>query len=225
MSTRNQASQAETPKRAAAAPVRFNKRYFQGIIAERGKTQREVAAAMELDPSALSLIFSAQRKLQLDEAAELARLLDLPLTEVFKNAGIEPPKTHAVALRGWIDAQGETHFFSERGGGLVDCPIELPEGAMAFQARTAMSKLEHWDGWLFFVPPPVVAGAGSKEADAVSGAMNRLTIAKLMNGGAVLGYLKKGYTRGRYSLYLGDQVVQDAQLEWAVPVKLAMAVE
>lgn len=220
MATKSSAPQAVSSK--GAAPVRFNKRYFQGIIADRGKTQREVAAAMKLDPSALSLVFSEQRKLQLDEAAELARLLDLPLAEVFKNAGIEPPKAHAVALRGWIDAQAEVHFFAERGGGLVDCPVELPEGAMAFQARTAMSKLEHLDGWLFFAPPPVT---GSKGADAVSGAMNRLSIAKLVGGVTALGYLKKGYTRGRYSLYLGDQVVQDAQLEWAVPVKLAMAVE
>ena len=218
MPIRSQVRQAAPAKREA----QFNKRYFQTVIAERGKTQREVAAAMDLDPSALSLIFSEQRKLQLDEAAELARLLDLPLTEVFKNAGIEPPKTHAVALRGWIDAQAEVHFFSERGGGTVDCPVDMPEGAMAFQARTAMSKLEHWDGWLFFVPPPVT---GTRDVDVVASAMNRLSIARLVGGVTALGYLKKGYTRGRYSLYLGDQVIQDAQIEWAVPVKLTMTVE
>jgi len=36
---------------------------------------------------------------------------------------------------------------------------------------------------------------------------------------ACLGISKRGYERGRFSMYIGDRVVSDAAIDWAVPVK------
>lgn len=215
MSTRTHSQPENQP-----APPRINKRYFQAAMQDRGKIQRELAVEMDLDPSALSLIFSGKRKMQMDEAVSLARLLDLPLKEVFRNAGIEPPRHHAVPLRGWVDAHAEIHFFAERAGGVVDCPIDMPDDAMAFQCRTPMSGLEYLDGWLMFVPPPTTG-----KTDGYADALNRLSVVKLEGGVTMLGYLKRGYTAGRYSIHMGGSSVQDARVEWAVPVKLAMMAE
>jgi len=148
--------------------------------------------------------------MRLDEAASIARLLGVPMSDVVENAGITAPPQNRVRLRGWVDATGEVHCLGEQGG-VVDCPIPMPENSMAYQCRTAMSPLEYMDGWMLYMPPPVNGVA----ADA----LNKLALAKTVDGMGLLGYLKRGYERGRFSMYIGDRVVSDAAIDWAVPVK------
>lgn len=199
------------PKRA-----KINKPFFQGAIAEKGTTQRRLAMDMGLDPSALSLVFSGRRQMKLLEAASISRLLGIPLSEVLCNAGIDPPKANAVPLRGFVDNHGEVHML-DKPEGIVDCPVEMPEGALAIQCRTAMSGLEFMDGWLLFLPPPASNGSA-----VAPDAVGRLCIVKKESGLTLLGYLKRGYQAGKFNVHVGDAVASNVKVEWAVPIKLAL---
>lgn len=59
-----------------------NKRYFSDLMKDRKVSLREVARRMEVWPAALSRSLDDKRKMQMEEAVQLARILSVPLAEV-----------------------------------------------------------------------------------------------------------------------------------------------
>lgn len=62
----------------------IDKRWFVEKIADKGLSQRRLAKLMDLDPSAITHIFSGKRKLQLSEAQQMSRCLGVPVDEVLQ---------------------------------------------------------------------------------------------------------------------------------------------
>lgn len=65
-----------------------DKAWFEDQLRNNQISARQLAKKMELDPSALSLIFSGQRRMKNEEAAALALHLNVPLADVLSHAGV-----------------------------------------------------------------------------------------------------------------------------------------
>lgn len=194
----------------------INTRWFQDRLADRRISQRGLAKKLGLDAAAVSLMFRGKRRMQMHEAADVARLLGVSLDEVLAHAGVRPPRMESefseltVPLVYWMDGQGEMHSIEP--GERVEITAVLPEDVVACQCRTAMSELEHMDRWLLFFQAPLKSGV-------VPGAVGRYSVMRLQGGVMTAGYLREGYRRGTYAIH-GPMNLIDAQVEWAAPVVL-----
>lgn len=54
------------------------------LIKEKGLTQKDIAEALQLTQSAVSKLLSGQRRLTVDRALTLARLLDVSVEELIE---------------------------------------------------------------------------------------------------------------------------------------------
>ncbi|MFN7609908.1 MAG: helix-turn-helix domain-containing protein, partial [bacterium] len=125
--------------------------WFQERLRERDVSQRRLAKMLSLDPSALSLMFRGRRKMTTVEAAELSRILGVPLDEVMLHAGAtgaQPVTT--IPLVYSIDDQGELH--AKRPGERVHALGDLPEAAVAARNEDRHSAYFGWT--YFYVPRP-----------------------------------------------------------------------
>jgi transcriptional regulator with XRE-family HTH domain len=191
-------------------------RWFQNLLADRRISQRGLAKKLGLDAAAVSLMFRGKRRMQMHEAADVARLLGVSLDEVLAHAGITPPRTESefseltVPLVYWMDGQGEMHAMDP--GERIEIRSALPEDVIACQCRTAMSQIEHMDRWVLIFQAPLKNGVSP---DAVG----RYAVMRLRGGVMTAGYLRPGYRPGTYAVH-GPINLMDATVEWATPVVL-----
>jgi transcriptional regulator with XRE-family HTH domain len=192
-------------------------RWFQNLLADRRMSQRGLAKKLGLDPAAVSLMFRGKRRMQMHEAAEVARLLGVTMDEVMEHAGIRAPAgghvdllERSVPLVYWMDGSGEMHAVDP--GERVEITATMPDDVVACQCRTAMSQIEHMDRWLLFFRAPTSSGV---QADAVG----RYCVMRLRGGVMTAGYLRPGYKRGTYAVH-GPMNLIDATVEWATPIVL-----
>jgi transcriptional regulator with XRE-family HTH domain len=191
-------------------------RWFQNLLADRRISQRGLAKKLGLDAAAVSLMFRGKRRMQMHEAADVARLLGVSLDEVLEHAGIRPPRTESefsdltVPLVYYMDGQGEMHAMEP--GERIEIKSALPDDVIACQCRTAMSQLEHMDRWVLFFQAPLRDGVQPE-------AVGRYAVMRLRGGVMTAGYLRPGYTRGTYAIH-GPMNIVDARVEWAAPVVL-----
>jgi transcriptional regulator with XRE-family HTH domain len=194
--------------------MHIDTQYFRNLLSDRRMSQRGLAKRLGLDPAAVSLMFRGKRRMQMHEAADVARLLGVPLDEVLAHAGIRSPLTppdiedHSVPLVYWMDGHGELHALDP--GQTVHMRAVLPEDSIACQCRTAMSQLEHMDRWLLVFRAPTTTGV---QPDAVG----KFAVMRLRGGVMTAGHLRPGYSPGTYSVHGANQMI-DAQVEWATPV-------
>lgn len=154
--------------------------------------------------------------MQMTEAADIARLLGVPIDEVMRHAGIEAPGDESeitdlsVPLVYWIDGHCEMHALDA--GERVKIAAALPDDVIAAQCRTAMSPMEHMDRWLLFFEAP-------KRTGIRPDALGKYSVARLVGGMMTIGYLRPGYSAGKHALHRGTSITE-AEVEWATPVLL-----
>jgi transcriptional regulator with XRE-family HTH domain len=191
-------------------------RWFQNLLADRRISQRGLAKKLGLDAAAVSLMFRGKRRMQMHEAADVARLLGVSLDEVLEHAGIRAPMgelaldDRTVPLVYYMDGQGEMHAMEP--GERIEIKSALPEDVIACQCRTAMSAIEHMDRWVLFFQAPTKNGVKPE-------AVGRYAIVRLRNGVTTVGYLRPGYRPNTYAIH-GPMNIMEAQVEWATPVVL-----
>lgn len=66
-----------------------NRDFFNKRLVEMNMSQRALARIMDMDVASLNRTLNGLRKCGLDEAVALARHLELPLSTVAKNLGVE----------------------------------------------------------------------------------------------------------------------------------------
>lgn len=190
-------------------------RWFQDLLTDRRLSQRRLAREIGIDPSAVSLMFRGKRRMQMAEAAQVSRLLGVPLDDVIRHAGIHTdtfaPSEIAelsVPLVYMVDGHAELHSLDA--GQRVEVKAALPDDVIAAQCRTAMTPLEHMDRWLLLFSAPTRSGI---QADAIG----RYSVMRLPGGMMTIGYIRPGYERGKYAIHRGASVTE-AAIEWATPV-------
>lgn len=149
--------------------------------------------------------------MKMTEAAEIGRLLGRPASEVMAAAGVKIDGVKAVPLMGYVDQSGESVPFQGNPTAKVPHPgSEYPAELYAVQIRNSG---HYMDGWLIYAEPP----AGNVvQPDAIG----RLSMCKLTNGVKYLASPTRGYAKGTWNLDGPITHIQDAQLDWAVPILL-----
>lgn len=181
--------------------------WFAKQLEASGLSQRSLARLMHTDHSTLSRLFHGKQEMRIPEATEIARYLNVPVSEVLKHAGLPVDDGRSVPVIGYLDAEAEAHMGeSDR---RIDAPMDLPSGASALVWRTSCTPLEMLDGLVLFIgkPGPVTAEH-----------LNRWCVVGMSGGCSMFRYVKRGYRPGRYNLLLTFSVnMEDVALDWAAP--------
>lgn len=186
--------------------VEVNKRYFESLMLGKELSLRGLANRMGMSHSQLSLTFSGVRKMQLDEAAQLASIFGEPLHRIVENAGVSVRTihNHRVSVIGAMQGDGTVTPTPEGAVERTTAPERVPEEGVAIQARTAGSTLDWLDGWIFFCDRPNGVDPS---------AFGRFAYCRIKGGPAVMAGVRRGYQDGTFNLrgtFVADNVALDA---------------
>lgn len=190
-------------KGAGGGGATINKRWFQNLFADKQTNQRAIAKALGLHAPALTRVLNGERRLQMSEAIDLARALDVPLDDVLVNAGLEPAhSTGAITaeIRGVVNADSTV----DAAKGRIKS-VEAPaEGYTALTYGTL--------GWTMFYRP-----SSSVSPDAIG----RLALVKSPREGSPrIAIVGRGSRPSVYDLTdpFTQDVVRDVPLTSASPI-------
>lgn len=190
-----------------------NKGYFLDLMKGRRLSMRGLAKRMGMQHSQLSLTLSGQRKLALDEAAQLSDIFGVPIHEIVVNmgVGVRPVSGRRVSVMGFVGRDGVVTMNPPEAIERTDAPANMPDNCVAIQCRTADTPLSWMDGFVLF----------SKKPDTLDAeATGRFCLARIKNGPVVAATVKRGYREGTYNLS-GPHQSENEILDWATPFVLA----
>ena len=189
---------------------RVNRKYFEELRAEHGLSLRALAKLMGMTHSQLSAIFNGDRKMQLNEAAQLSQVFGQPIYSIIENAGVfvQPVGARRAKVVGAVLGDGSVEALPDSAGYRTAAPDHLPSRAVAIQMRTAGTEIGWMDGAILFCAEPSGIDVS---------ALLRLCLVQISGGPLVLGVVGRGYTPGTYSL-TGPHRQQDVKIEWASPI-------
>lgn len=189
-----------------------NRRYFEGLLEGKRMSLRGLAKLMGVSHSQLSLTFSGDRRLQLDEAAQLSTIFSVPLHKIVEAAGVtvHSMAAHRVSVVGFMNGDGTVTMYDdtvER----TTAPEGVPMDGIAVQARTSGTALDWLDAAVMFCPKP------NGIDPSITG---RLALAKIKDGPTIVGGIRRGYRDNTYAVR-GPYVDESVRLEWATPVLIS----
>lgn len=181
--------------------------WFQGLIKDKGFSQRGLAKMIPMDHAALSLMLNGKRKMSVSEAGTLAQLLGVPVGEVLSRAGVAVSAgERSIPVRGMVAAGGALR--TSDAAKTVAAPQDMHEGATAIRVN---SPGQPHHGWVLFYYP-----AREVQADAIG----RLSVVSLDDGRVMTGFLARGFDEGQYTITpLFGPAIEDVRLASATPVR------
>ena len=190
-----------------------DKAWFKARIEARGTSMRRIAAAMGVDVSAVSNMFSGVRRITLKDAEQLAVELGVPFEDVIKHAGVSPPGdvTRMVRVVGAADGDGVIRPLGEVEGKLprhMARPGGLAEDAQCIVISAPGSR---WDRCVaYYVPSAGIAAE----------AIGRISVIQAQGGTRVIGMISRALTAGHWTVRSLDglQLIADARVIDAAPV-------
>jgi transcriptional regulator with XRE-family HTH domain len=184
----------------------MNTEWFRDVLAQKKLSQRRLAALMELDPAAVSLMLRGHRRMTPEEAHQMGIILGVKTTEILRQAGIAvSDDVRHVKVTGHVDKDSVVTLFPRRTYDKVVGPADCPEGTYALQMRAASQPI---DGWMVFVSP---------SEDDPRAHVGQMCCVALDNGEHVVAFLQRGYRSGTFNLVRqsGDVLRTDAAVVWA----------
>ena len=168
--------------------VVFNSQWFKGKLADLNIKQSELADKLSIDPAGVSLMLRGRRKIRIEEAGVIAKILSVPVEDVLRHAGVDTEviQDHMTPVVGWIDIDGRIHEDGVEGAKHVVRPAELDFTGLAlrYQCDGAM------DGALVYFHP----GEGIEPSS-----IGRAAVVETKDGQKLLRTIKRGYDRGMFS--------------------------
>lgn len=200
--------------------VVINKKWFKDQLEEREISLRSLARQMNMDPSALSRMLSGQRKMQIEEAREIAHFLRLPVSEVLRHAGV------SVDLGGGAARVTFAAVISGNGGiDRLPSPKPLPE-AVVSRAEAAISRhpaaqivaaqVRAMDGPLAMWDDAVVLFAVTDRVEPE--AIGVLSVCRMMNGDQEMVRVLRSRKTGEATVQSADGETREVTLDTASPV-------
>lgn len=183
-------------------------------------SQAALGRTLGVDAATVSLMLRGFRKITLEDAAAIARVLGRPVDEVLKHAGVNLTGLNGkstVPVVGWIDGYSEVRFEVPRGEKRVERPPLLSPDAAALRVMAAMTPMEAKDGWVLYFEPIV----GGIATHSVSDIVGRLSVVKVAGGPCLVKNIRRGYDPGTFQLLSCDGSVHTdgARLEWGTPIR------
>lgn len=207
-----------SPGPQLGAPLKPNYRWFKAALADRQISQRELARQLEMEPSGLNRRLRGYVRLQLADAAKIAKLLEVPVAEVLNNAGLPANSevvTHGgknVPIIGWVDKDFVLHEGAPKGSPkTVEAPPVPLAGLAAVRFVTAASEAAAFDGAIAYFRPG---------KDVPAEALGKMCVVTTGTGAVRVCVVRRGYARGRYNLAppVGGRVDEGVIVEGAAPV-------
>lgn len=190
--------------------MQVDRRYFEGLMRDKDMSLRALAKRMGLGHSQLSLTFSGDRRLQLDEAIQLSSIFGVPLARIVQAMGIQaaPVGDLRITVAGGVIGDGTVLLHDRAATERTDAPPGVPEDGLAVQFRTAGTPLEWLDATVMFCAKP----------DGISpSALGRLCLVQIKDGPMAVASVRRGYVENSYNLS-GPYTRDSARLEWCTPV-------
>jgi hypothetical protein len=193
-------------------------KWFRDRMQDRELNQTKVATLIGwADRSTMSKVMAGSRQLHPQEAADMARILGVPLADVLRHAGVTVPKetTAQVPLVGTADERGIVAPGVE-GSKRIERPLAGATELVAVRIRAARTPFNGWAA--FFVP------SSRLEPDAVG----RLAVVQPRNAkgkARYLGVLERGADRDQWQvtplsgpIAVKPHTIDKTAVEWAAPV-------
>ena len=187
-----------------------NRRYFDSLMQGKDLSLRGLAKRMGMSHSQLSLTFSGDRKMQLDEAAQLSSIFGEPLHRIVEAAGVvvQNFNTQRISVIGAMQGDGTVAIHEEGVIERTHAPEGLPEDSIAIQVRTSSSTLDWLDGTVFFCAHP---------NGVDSAILGRFSYCQIKDGPACMAAVRRGYKDGTFNLR-GPYNADSVALTFATPV-------
>lgn len=201
-------AKVETAAKKAQIRPLINARWFRERMAAVGLEQQEIARHWQVPPSSVSKTFAGKRRMQIQEATDLARLLSVSLDEVMLHAGIRPPDIRgerSVPVVGWVDGTLTVHHEPPKGAKYAPCPpgVNPDTGVVALRLQTAGTPNDFMDGWLIYYRP-------TEGVDPETIGHGQAVVQVPGDGRVYLRGVRRGYREGRYNLLLlSGQVAEE----------------
>lgn len=192
--------------------MNVDRRFFETLMANKKLSLRALASRMDMKHSQLSLTFSGQRRMQLDEATKLAEIFGVPLHRIAEAAGVADSRSNGkrVPVLGAMHGDGTIDIYDDGVVERTTTPDGLPDSVVAVQAHSVDTSASWMDGWVFFCVRPT---------EVAPDAIGRFCFAKIADGPSVMATVRRGYRMGTYNLS-GPYSKDNVSLEWATPVLL-----
>ena len=199
----------------------IDKKWFLNLLDERRVSVRGLARHMDLDASAVSRMLSGQRKMQMDEAKQIAHFLRAPISEVMRHAGVSvdldglPTRIMLAAI---IGEDGSITRLKEPRP-LPQAVIDKAQAAIsragngqiiAAQIRAGKGPLSIWDDAVVLFKPTEAVDASSIGALAIC--RNRETSRQEMVR------LLRARKTGEATIQLANGTTSEVTLDTATPV-------
>jgi transcriptional regulator with XRE-family HTH domain len=189
-----------------------NEKWFREALTRAGKSQRDLAKFMDLDPSSLTHAFKGRRRLQLDEAQKIASFVGEQVEDVLKAAGVKLGRSTAVIIEhtpqvpviGEVDATGVVTIPEKEYS--VSGVSTLPADVVAVRLRSVPSL----GNAVVFVAP-----GGDIDPEAI-GRLSMVTLAG--SGQRRVCKVDRGIDRGQYALTFLDGSQSETKISAAAPV-------
>lgn len=202
-----------------------NYRWFSERLREKRLTQRALAKLLEMDPSSLSLLLHGKRRMRVEQAAEIARFIGVPVADVMRHGGADVRENasasvvRTVPVVGWVDGDSKVTLDWSQRDQFFEVNADVPPSAVAIQWRTAQTAAGLYDGWMMVTLPP-------SEPDPTM-MLGKLGMCGLKDGeGTLVRFVRKGYRPGRYNLLsMSAPPMNDVELAWFSPVLMIMPPE
>lgn len=182
---------------------------FKRWMKAKGISLRRLAAEMRVDPSTMTYILKGTRAIKRHEYEQFARLLEVPIEDVLRAAGVPLPTSQArqVPLAAHYDGESVTNIEPTEH---MPAPPDVPDDAIGILCRTARSPAEALDGWLLFTAPRTATN---------NQALNRLCLVWLKCGKQVLAYVKRGYRPHSFNLQpIAGVPLENVVIEFFAPI-------
>ena len=188
----------------------INRRYFESLMEGKKISLRSLATKLGMNHSQLSLTFSGGRRMTLDEAAKLSNFFGVPLHKIVENAGVtvKPMSGKRVSVIGAMRGDGTVEMHKGDKIERTSAPEDMPPDTIAVQCRTVGSALDWMDGFVVFC---------RKHDGLEHEHLERVCLAQIAKGPAVIAMVRRGYVEGTYNLS-GPYTKDSAELVWATPI-------
>lgn len=175
---------------------KIDTRWFQDRLTDKKLSQRKLASLLNLDPAAVSLMLRGRRKMSAAEAAEVARVLGVPVKDVLVRAGV-----YAAADSAMAEAAMARHqiYLAQQAAEPPKTPEQRAEEERLSQERhqqAVRARFEHAKHELARIDPTFAVEASGGPAEALGGTDMVEVPVPMANGAMAVLRLPKGMGKG-----------------------------
>lgn len=190
--------------------MEVDRRFFDGLMQDKGLSLRGLAKRMQLGHSQLSLTFSGDRKMQLSEAVQLSGIFGVPLAQIIRAMGVDAAQVGEtrVSVIGSVSGDGTVTVHDHDTVERTTAPTGVPDDGLAVQFKTAGTPLDFLDAAVMFSAKP--------DGVALS-VLGRLCLVQVTGGPMAVAAVRRGYQEASFNLF-GLHRRENIRLDWASPI-------